>query len=375
MAINDPMGGPNRLRRAAEPTARRSGTRAALFWVFALVAGLGHRAAARALSRQARRRRTGRRGRGVVVAAVDLPLAAKLKLEDLKVIEWPADHLPPGAISDPKELVGRVLISRVLAQQPLLPGMLAAKNAGSGLAALIPSNMRAIAVRVDDVVGVAGFIHADDRVDVLVTHAPERPRARESTTKVFLQNVKVLAVGQEVDNGDKSRLHATPATVATLLVSPQDAERLVLAQTRGRIMLTLRSWTDSLPVDTDRREPVGLGRRRRRSRVKDNGADAAAAHAQARVAPRQGRQGAAAGAAPCRRTGAAAEGHRRDSARRSLRTAQLQPRREAIVTPRRLVGAASIADIADASQPAALAAPRAPDQRRPPSASIARSAR
>ena len=130
----------------------------------------------------------------VAVAATDLPLAAKLKLEDMKVIDWPAEHLPPGAINDPKELVGRVLISRVLAQQPLLPGMLAAKNAGSGLAALIPSNMRAIAVRVDDVVGVAGFIHADDRVDVLVTMRPHS-QGGETTTKVFLQNVKVLAVG------------------------------------------------------------------------------------------------------------------------------------------------------------------------------------
>ena len=139
----------------------------------------------------------------VVVAAVDLPLAAKLKLEDLKVIDGPRMHLPPGAISDPKELVGRVLISRVLAQQPLLPGMLAAKNAGSGLAALIPSNMRAIAVRVDDVVGVAGFIHADDRVDVLVTMRPSCPGA-ESTTKVFLQNIKVLAVGQEVETATRA---------------------------------------------------------------------------------------------------------------------------------------------------------------------------
>jgi pilus assembly protein CpaB len=194
---------------------------------------------------------------GVVVAAVDLPLAAKIKIEDLKVIEWPAEHVPAGAVSDPKDLVGRVLISRVLAMQPLLPGMLAAKNAGSGLAALIPSNMRAIAVRVDDVVGVAGFIHADDRVDVLVTLRPTTS-AGQSVTKVFLQNTKVLAVGQEVDNGDKSRLHATPATVATLLVSPQDAERLVLAQSEGRIMLTLRSWTDSQPVATEGASPTEL---------------------------------------------------------------------------------------------------------------------
>ena len=290
MAINDPMAGSNRLRRAAEPTARRSGTRAALFWIFALVAGLG---TALLLARYLDKKGGGGQAvavSGVVIAAVDLPLAARLKIEDLKVIEWPADHVPPGAISDPKELVGRVLISRVLAQQPLMPGMLAAKNAGSGLAALIPSNMRAMAVRVDDIVGVAGFIHADDRVDVLVTMR-QAFQGGESTTKAFLQNIKVLAVGQEVDNGDKSRLHATPATVATLLVSPQDAERLVLAQTEGRIMLTLRSWTDSLPVDTTGVSPsalIGGGP----VAVKDNGANAGAAHQQAPSRRGKGGKGA-----------------------------------------------------------------------------------
>ena len=136
MAINDTLGG-NRLRRAAEPTARKSGTRAALFWVFALVAGLG---TALLLARYLDKKGGGQAVAisGVVVAATDLPLAAKIKIEDLKVLEWPADHMPPGAVNDPKELVGRVLISRILAMQPILPGMLAAKNAGSGLAALIP---------------------------------------------------------------------------------------------------------------------------------------------------------------------------------------------------------------------------------------------
>jgi pilus assembly protein CpaB len=256
LAINDTMGGPNRLRSAAAPSSRRSGTRAALFWAFALVAGVATALMiARYVPKDGRANTVATAG--VVVAATDLPLAAKLKIEDLKVIEWPADHIPPGAVSDPKELVGRVLISRVLAQQPLMPGMMAAKNAGSGLAALIPANMRAIAVRVDDVVGVAGFIHADDRVDVLVTLRPSSPGS-EPTTKAFLQNVKVLTVGQEVDTAGQNRLHATPATVATLLVSPSDAERLVLAQTEGRIMLTLRSWTDSAPADTTGASPSGL---------------------------------------------------------------------------------------------------------------------
>jgi pilus assembly protein CpaB len=186
----------------------------------------------------------------IAVAAVDMPLASKIKPEDLTLADWPADHLPVGAVRDPKELVGRILLSRVLVGQPVLPGMLAAKNAGNGLAALIPANMRAMAVRVDDVVGVAGFIHPDDRVDVLVTLMPTRPGA-EVTTKIFMQNVKVLAVGQEVEANDQARMHANAATVATLLVSPQDSERLALAAGQGRLLLTLRSWTDSLPVNTD----------------------------------------------------------------------------------------------------------------------------
>ncbi|HVY38476.1 MAG TPA: Flp pilus assembly protein CpaB [Polyangia bacterium] len=244
--MNESMGS-SRLRAAAG-NARRSGTRAALFWAFALVMGLG---TALFIARYLEKRTGG----AVVpiaklaVAAVDLPLAGKIKAEDLKLEDWPADHLPAGAIRDPKELVGRILISRVLAGQPILPGMLAAKNAGNGLAALIPPNMRAMAVRVDDVVGVAGFIHPDDRVDVMVTLRPQRAGA-ETTSKVFLQNVKVLAVGQEVEANDQARMHASPATVATLLVSPQDAERLALASSEGRLLLTLRSWTDSLPVNT-----------------------------------------------------------------------------------------------------------------------------
>src|SRR3954453_3089946 len=239
--------GPGRLRAAAG-SSRRSGTRAALFWAFTLIAGLG---SALFIARYLDHRPGGNvvAMAKIVVAGVDMPLAGKIRAEDLKIAEWPADHLPMGAVRDPKEVADRILISRVLAGQPVLPGMLASKNAGNGLAALIPPNMRAMAVRVDDVVGVAGFIHPDDRVDVLVTLHPNRPGA-ETTTKVFMQNVKVLAVGQEVEANDQARMHANPATVATLLVSPHDSERLALASAEGRLLLTLRSWTDSSPVDT-----------------------------------------------------------------------------------------------------------------------------
>lgn len=246
MAINESMG-PGRLRAAAG-SSRRSGTRAALFWAFTLIAGL---ASALFIARYLDHRPNGNVTvmAKIAVAAIDLPLASKIRVEDVKLAEWPADHLPMGAVRDPKEVIDRILLTRVLAGQPVLPGMLAAKNAGNGLAALIPPNMRAMAVRVDDVVGVAGFIHPDDRVDVLVTLHPNRPGG-ETTTKVFMQNVKVLAVGQEVEANDQTRMHASPATVATLLVSPQDSERLALASSEGRLLLTLRSWTDSIPVNT-----------------------------------------------------------------------------------------------------------------------------
>ena len=124
-----------------------------------------------------------------------------------------------------------MLISRVLAQQPVLPGMLAAKNAGNGLAALIPPNMRAIAVRVDDVVGVAGFIHPDDRVDVLVTMHPNAPAARRRR-RCSCRTSRCWPSARRSRRTTRAALHANPATVATLLVSPQDSERLALASAR-----------------------------------------------------------------------------------------------------------------------------------------------
>jgi pilus assembly protein CpaB len=254
LAINESMG-PGRLRAAAG-NSRRSGTRAAMFWAFTLLAGL---ASALLIARYLNQRPGGPivTMAKIAVAAADLPLASKIKPEDLTLADWPADHLPAGAVRDPKDLVGRILLSRAVAGQPVLPGMLAAKNAGNGLAALIPANMRAMAVRVDDVVAVAGFIHPDDRVDVMVTMTPPRPGA-QTTTKLFMQNVKVLAVGQEVEANDQARMHANPATVATLLVSPQDAERLALATSQGRLLLTLRSWTDSVAVTTEGAIPEDL---------------------------------------------------------------------------------------------------------------------
>ncbi len=249
MATNDALSGPNRLRRASEGGARRTGVRAVAFWGVAIIAGLG---AALLITRYLERRTVSvsTPTSKIVVAAMDLPLATRLRPEQLRMADWPVTAMPPGAIRDVKEAVDHILTSRVLEGEPLLPGKLAAKDAGNGLAALIPANMRAIAVRVDDVVGVAGFIHPDDRVDVIVTLHPAKPVDSESMSKVILQNVKVLAVGKELEVTDRNRGASSPATVATLLVNPEESEKLALSTVEGRLMLTLRSWTDNQAVIT-----------------------------------------------------------------------------------------------------------------------------
>jgi pilus assembly protein CpaB len=256
VATNDIMGGAGRLRRASEGS-RRSGVRAAAFWGVAIIAGLG---AALLITRYLERRTVtvSTPTAKVVVAAMDLPLATTIRPEQVRLTDWPLTGIPSGALRDVKEATGRILTSRLLEGEPILSGKLAAKQAGNGMPALIPVNMRAIAVRVDDVIGVAGFLHPDDRVDVIVTLHPSKPEGAEPVSKVILQNVKVLSVGKDLEANEKSRNQASPTTVATLLVNPEESEKIALAANEGRIQLTLRGWTDSQPVLTEGMNPSGL---------------------------------------------------------------------------------------------------------------------
>jgi pilus assembly protein CpaB len=248
LAIDDMMSGGMRGRRDGPS---RSGARAAIFWVIALVAGLAaavllkwymDRSAAPPAPPLAK----------LVVAAVDLPVATTIRSEHIKEVEWPESAQPLGAIRDVRELVGRVVVAKVVKGEPILGSKVAARDAGRGLTALIPENLRAVAVRVDDVVGVAGFVHPEDRVDVLVTLRVRRQGGGEEQTvsKVFLQNVKVLAVGKELETSEGSRNKPVSATVATLLVTPEESEKLALASTHGKLLLTLRSWSDDSSVET-----------------------------------------------------------------------------------------------------------------------------
>jgi pilus assembly protein CpaB len=244
VAIDDILAGGQRNKR--DSGSRRSASRAIIFWGFAIMAGAG--SAGLIKWYLDKRQALAPQMTNVVVAAKDLPLATTLKPEHLQLVMWPRGARPADTFQDTKDLVGRVLITRLVKGEPVLAPKLARREAGGGLAALIPANMRAAAVRVDDVVGVAGFIHPEDRVDVLVTL---RPQQAQPESKVILQNVKVLAVGKQLDVEEKNKGKALPVTVATLLVTPEQSEKLALAATEGKLLLTLRSWTDAEEVETD----------------------------------------------------------------------------------------------------------------------------
>jgi pilus assembly protein CpaB len=186
----------------------------------------------------------------VVVASVDLPIGTRVAKEHLDAVDWPLASRPSAAIAEPGPAVGQIVAARIFKGEPVLPEKLVSGNAGSGLAALLPEGARAVSVRVDDVVGVAGFIHPGDTVDVIVTMRPSEGTGSNFTSKIILQNIKVLAVGKEVDGQARGGDKVIPATVATLQVDSAEAEKLALAASKGQLLLALRSGADDETVAT-----------------------------------------------------------------------------------------------------------------------------
>jgi pilus assembly protein CpaB len=176
----------------------------------------------------------------VVVAADDVLVGVKLEAHDVRVIALPQSAAPPGAFSDPAKVLGRGAVLPIAKGDFILPSKLAALNAGGGLPSLIPPGMRAVSVRVNDVVSVAGFVQPGTRVDVLATGNQGAGNDRQTTT--VLENVAVIAVGKSLD---RNASEAQTAPVITLLVSPDDAQKLALVSQEGRIQLSLRN-----PLDT-----------------------------------------------------------------------------------------------------------------------------
>lgn len=193
----------------------------------------------------------GRTGQGsdfgvdVIVAADDLQVGARVEERDIKIIKIPAADLPPGAPRKRSDVLGHGVIVPISKGEFILPNRLAGENAGSGLPSLIPPGMRAVSVRVNEVVSVAGFVTPGTRVDVLLTGTPGGAGDEQTTT--VLQNVAVLASGHTLERTATGEAQTT--AVITLMVTPDDAQRLTLASSQGRIQLALRN-----PLDTKQDE-------------------------------------------------------------------------------------------------------------------------
>jgi pilus assembly protein CpaB len=185
----------------------------------------------------------------VMVAARNLPVGTMIGDLDIKTGAW-SGSLPPNAVLKKEDAVGRGVVAGIYEGEPILDSRLAAKGAGAGMAAMIPPGMRAVAVRVNDVVGVAGFVVPGQRVDILVLGTPPGGSASTGTiTKTILQNIEVLSAGQNIQKDAEGK----PATVqvVNLLVTPEQAEMLSLISNDMRIQLVLRNPLDTKEVKTD----------------------------------------------------------------------------------------------------------------------------
>jgi pilus assembly protein CpaB len=186
-----------------------------------------------------------------VAAGKTLEAGELLKAGSLQLVEWSAPAPLSGGFTKIDDLAGRIVLYPLPKGEPILERQLAAPGAGAGLTAKIPSGMRAISVRSDEVVGVAGFLLPGTHVDLLMTY--HSAAAPEPQTLTVLQDVVILAAGQQIQPEADGK--PISVNVVTLLLKPEDAEKLVLATSLGGIYFVLRNGTDSEQAD---RSPVGL---------------------------------------------------------------------------------------------------------------------
>ncbi|WP_354679331.1 Flp pilus assembly protein CpaB [Cupriavidus plantarum] len=188
----------------------------------------------------------------VAVATADINLGQRLAPEFVKLVDWPRESLPPGAMSDVATVDGRVTKASVMRGEPILESKLTPAGTKGGLSAVIAEGKRAITVRVNDVVGVAGFALPGSFVDIIVNTQKDAGKSdagqpEQSISKIVLEKILVLAVAQEV-NRDETKPKVVNAV--TLEVSPVEAEKLDLARSVGSLSLVLRNQVEQRPVDT-----------------------------------------------------------------------------------------------------------------------------
>jgi pilus assembly protein CpaB len=192
----------------------------------------------------------------VVVAKVDIPLGAKIIPEQLMVVQFPRESIPDGTFDKPEKLVGRVAVQNIAAREPLTDSRLAPEGSAAGLSAVIPEGYRAMTVKVDDVVGISGFIQPGTLVDVVVVIEPEEQTGDKGPiSKIVLQNIKVLANGQNIDKPKDDR-EANSVKAVTLQVTPEQSEKLALASTEGKLQLVMRN-----SIDQDDEQTNGVSKR------------------------------------------------------------------------------------------------------------------
>jgi pilus assembly protein CpaB len=184
-------------------------------------------------------------GEEVVVAADDLQVGTKIEEKDVRMVRFPSADLPAGCFHQKTKVVGRGVVLPIARSEFVLTSKLAGENAGYGLPSLIPPGMRAVSVRVNDTTSVSGFVLPGTRVDVLLTGNPQGSNEPQTTT--VLENVAVIATGQRLERNSAGEAQSAP--VVTLLLSPDDAQRLTLATSQGHIQLALRNPLDTKQED------------------------------------------------------------------------------------------------------------------------------
>ena len=180
----------------------------------------------------------------VAVAKVAIPLGSKIISEQIMVVQFPKESTPDGAFDSPEKLAGRVAVMNIAAREPITESRLAPEGTSAGLSAVIPEGYRAMTVKVDDAAGISGFITPGTLVDVVVVIDPREGSAQQDPiSKIVLQNIKVLANGQNIDK-PKDEREATSVKAVTLQVTPEQAEKLALATTEGKLQLVMRNQID-----------------------------------------------------------------------------------------------------------------------------------
>jgi pilus assembly protein CpaB len=186
-----------------------------------------------------------------VAASKKLELGTRIMGADVRLVDWPKSTPLEGSFSDPANVIDRGLMTAVQMNEPILESKLAPRGAGAGLTSIIPEGMRALSIQVNSIIGVAGFVMPGSRVDLILISEPPSDvrgsRPKEVASKIILENLEVLAVGQNVQRDVEGK----PQTVqdVTLLVTPEQAQKVALATQDGRIQLALRNPMDKVAAN------------------------------------------------------------------------------------------------------------------------------